>query len=84
MSEKFLKAAEEVKKLSLRQTKDAQYELYGLYKQVTDGDCTTRKPSVMMHMVQMKWKAWNKLRGLSKEEAEAEYIALVESLKSKE
>ena len=37
-----------------------------------------------MHMVQMKWKAWNKLRGLSKEEAEAEYIALVESLKSKE
>ena len=35
MSEKFLKAAEEVKKLSLRQTKDAQYELYGLYKQVT-------------------------------------------------
>jgi len=54
MSEKFLKAAEEVKKLSLRQTKDAQYELYGLYKQVTDGDCTTRKPSVMMHMVQEK------------------------------
>merc|ERR1719354_1544162 len=31
-------------------------------------------------MVQEKWKAWNKLRGLSKEKAEAEYIALVESL----
>jgi diazepam-binding inhibitor (GABA receptor modulating acyl-CoA-binding protein) len=31
-----------------------------------------------------KWEAWNTLKGKSQEDAEKEYIALVEELKSKD
>lgn len=31
-----------------------------------------------------KWEAWNNLKGKSQEDAEKEYIALVEELKSKD
>lgn len=37
----FLKAAEEVKTLTVRPTDDELLELYGLYKQVTVGDINT-------------------------------------------
>ena len=83
MSEEFLKAAEEVKKLAQMPSKDKVLELYGLYKQATDGDNNTRDPTIFFYKDQMKWKAWKKHWGMSKKKAEAEYIALVESLKSK-
>ena len=85
MSEEFLKAAEDVKKLSYRPSDNSMLELYGLYKQATNGDCTaTKAADTMSYLVQKKWDAWNQLKGLSKEEAEAKHIALVDLLKSKE
>ena len=83
MSEEFLKAAEEVKKLAQMPSNDTLSELYGLYKQATDGDNNKRDPTIFFYKDQMKWKAWKKHWGMSKKKAEAEYIALVESLKSK-
>eukprot|EP00795_Rhopilema_esculentum_P013974 gene13974-4937_t len=41
MSEAFQKAAEEVKNLAARPTDAEMLETYGLYKQVTVGDCNT-------------------------------------------
>jgi len=55
-------------------------QLYGLYKQGTEGDVTTEKPGFSDLVGRAKWEAWNKLQGVSREEAMQQYIDLVTSL----
>ncbi|KAI9307403.1 acyl-CoA-binding protein [Cunninghamella echinulata] len=52
-------------------------QLYGLYKQATEGDCTVPKPSSRDIVRLAKWKAWDQLRHLSPVEAQKQYIILV-------
>uniref|UniRef100_A0A3B3XZ48 Acyl-CoA-binding protein n=1 Tax=Poecilia mexicana TaxID=48701 RepID=A0A3B3XZ48_9TELE len=79
----FKKAAEEVK--VLRQTPDPgeMSAIYGLYKQATVGDVNTERPGIFDFTGKAKWDAWNAKKGLSKEEAMAAYVKLVEKLKEK-
>jgi diazepam-binding inhibitor (GABA receptor modulating acyl-CoA-binding protein) len=71
---KEIKAASNEEKLSL----------YKYFKQVKDGDCTTSKPTGMFEFeAKAKWDAWNSVKGTSKEDAQAAYIALVEQLLAK-
>ncbi len=58
----------------------ALLQLYGLYKQATEGDVATEKPGFSDLVGRAKWDAWNKLQGLSREEAMQQYIDLVTSL----
>ncbi|CAJ0631241.1 7444_t:CDS:2 [Entrophospora sp. SA101] len=53
---------------------EEKLEGYGLFKQATIGDNTTAKA---------KWKAWESRKGLSKEEAQKNYIELNEKLQKK-
>ncbi|WFD33509.1 acyl-CoA-binding protein (ACBP)/diazepam binding inhibitor (DBI)/endozepine (EP) [Malassezia cuniculi] len=53
-----------------------QLQMYGLYKQATEGDVTTAKPGIFDFAGRLKWDAWNKLKGTSKEDAEKEYIRI--------
>lgn len=78
-----LQQAEAVNKLPTRPSDDELLELYGLYKQATVGDNETEKPGMFDFKGKYKWEAWNKLKGLSQEEAEQKYIALVDELSSK-
>lgn len=78
----FLKA-EAVSNLPTKPTDDELLQLYGLYKQATIGDNTTTKPGVFDFKGKYKWEAWDKLKGLSQEEAEQKYIALVDELTAK-
>jgi len=55
-------------------------QLYGLYKQATEGDVTEDKPGFSDLVGRAKWDAWNKLQGLTREEAMQQYIDLVTSL----
>ncbi|XP_063965063.1 acyl-CoA-binding protein-like [Lytechinus pictus] len=82
MSEAFNKAAEEVKNLVNKPTDEEMLKVYSLYKQVTVGDCNTACPGFMDFKGKAKWNAWNGIKGKSKEDAETEYIALVEGLKT--
>ncbi|ODQ50908.1 putative acyl-coA-binding protein [Saitoella complicata NRRL Y-17804] len=82
-SAEFTKAAEEVKNLSKKPTDDELLCLYGLFKQATIGDNNTDKPGMFDLKGKYKWEAWNKLKGTSQEDAEKQYIALVEELKAK-
>ncbi|BFZ63715.1 acyl-CoA-binding protein (ACBP)/diazepam binding inhibitor (DBI)/endozepine (EP) [Saitoella coloradoensis] len=82
-SAEFTKAAEEVKNLSKKPTDDELLSLYGLFKQATIGDNNTDKPGMFDLKGKYKWEAWNKLKGTSQEDAEKQYIALVEELKAK-
>ena len=80
MSVEFQIAAEEVKKLNTKPSDADLLELYALYKQVIVGDCNTDRPGMLDLKGNAKWDAWNALKGMSKEEAQAKYIAKVQAL----
>ncbi|CAG9330633.1 unnamed protein product [Blepharisma stoltei] len=80
MSLKFAEACAEAKKLTL--TQDIQLLIYGLYKQATAGDCNIPPPSSMIDS--MKYQSWIMHLGKSKEQAEAEYISIIQASKSQE
>ncbi|KAA0191909.1 hypothetical protein HAZT_HAZT004726 [Hyalella azteca] len=48
---------------------------YGLYKQATEGPCTEPKPPFYQVIAGYKWRAWNSLGNISKEEAMEKYVA---------
>lgn len=79
----FEEKAEAVKNLPNKPSDAELLELYGLYKQATVGDNTTAKPGVFDFKGKYKWEAWEGRKGLSQEEAEQAYIALVDSLIAK-
>ncbi|OAD69794.1 hypothetical protein PHYBLDRAFT_9242, partial [Phycomyces blakesleeanus NRRL 1555(-)] len=60
-------------------TASERLNLYGLYKQATQGDCTQPKPSSRDVAECAKWKAWDRLQGLCPTDAQTFYVeALVE------
>ncbi|KAK9460310.1 acyl-CoA-binding protein [Lipomyces oligophaga] len=83
VSAEFEKAADSVQQLPNKPTDDELLKLYGLYKQATVGDNTTTKPGAFDFKGKYKWNAWNDLLGLSQEDAEKQYIELVETLVAK-
>jgi acyl-CoA-binding protein len=63
------------------QSNDNLLKLYSLYKQATEGDINIEKPTNMFDMVgNAKYNAWEKLKGIGKEEAMKNYINLVKEL----
>ncbi|KAK9448175.1 acyl-CoA-binding protein 2 [Limtongia smithiae] len=82
-SAEFQKAADTVQALKVKPDNDELLKLYGLFKQATVGDNETAKPGVFDLKGKYKWQAWTDLKGMSSEDAEKEYIALVESLVAK-
>lgn len=83
VSAAFEEKAEAVKNLPSKPSDTELLELYGLFKQATVGDNTTQKPGVFDFKGKYKWESWENQKGKSQEAAEAEYIALVESLIAK-
>lgn len=80
----FEQKAAEAKKLPSNVSQDDMLQLYGLYKQATVGDNTSdSRPGVFNLKGRYKWDAWEKLKGTSQEDAEQQYIALVDELLKK-
>ena len=82
MDEKFKKAAEDIKKITEISDDNLLY-LYGLYKQVTCGDCNITRPNFFDPKGQAKYDAWDGRKGLEKEKAQKKYINKVEHLLGK-
>ncbi|KAG0361317.1 Acyl-CoA-binding domain-containing protein 1 [Podila minutissima] len=55
-------------------------QLYALFKQATVGDINTTRPGFTDLKGKAKWDAWSEKKGLASDEAEKQYIALVEKL----
>ncbi len=55
-------------------------KLYALYKQGSLGDNDQARPGFSDPVARAKWDAWNGLKGVPRQEAMAQYIALVDSL----
>ncbi|MGW8250069.1 MAG: acyl-CoA-binding protein [Anaerolineales bacterium] len=82
LEERFQSAAEQVQKLPRRPDNETLLSLYALYKQATVGDITGKRPGFTDPAGRMKYDAWAKRKGLSKESAMGEYIDLVDKLVS--
>lgn len=75
----FDKACKSVKKLSDLSNQQL-LDLYGLYKQATEGDVSGSRPGMLDLKGRAKFDAWTKLKGTSKDKAMEKYAALVKKL----
>ena len=79
-SAEFELAAAKVKTPTESPSNENLLELYALFKQATVGDNNTERPGMFDLKGNAKWDAWTSKNGMSSEEAEKEYIALVAML----
>jgi diazepam-binding inhibitor (GABA receptor modulating acyl-CoA-binding protein) len=78
--EKFKEAQEKVKTLTSRPSNDTLLDLYALFKQGSVGDVQGKRPGMLDVKGRAKYDAWAKKKGLSKDDAQDKYVALVDSL----
>jgi len=76
----FEQAAIAVKSLPKKPDNDTLLQLYALYKQGSSGDVSGDKPGFFDFVATAKYEAWEKLAGLSLDDAKQKYIELVQKL----
>jgi diazepam-binding inhibitor (GABA receptor modulating acyl-CoA-binding protein) len=76
----FEKAAQEVQSLPKKPDNDTLLRLYALYKQATAGDAGGKRPGFTDPVGRAKYDAWEKIKGLSKDQAMQQYIDLADKL----
>ena len=79
----FTEAQDRVKKLTRRPSNAELLDLYGLYKQATEGDATGSRPGMLDMKGRAKFDAWTKRKGTTKDAAMEAYCALVDRLVKK-
>ena len=73
--------AEKIKTAGLTLSNEQKGKLYGLYKQATMGDNSVDKPGLLSGFeARGKWDSWEANKGMSKEDAEAAYVAFCKEL----
>jgi len=86
MSSAFQTAVADSKKLTSKPSNDDLLELYGLYKVATGEDITkAEQPGRFDLKGKAKKKAWQAVvdEGITAEQAQTRYVALVENMKTK-
>ena len=83
VADQFQDAKARVEKLPTRPSNDQLLDLYGLYKQATDGDVSGSRPGMLDLKGRAKYDAWAKRKGSSKDDAMKKYVALVDALEAK-
>lgn len=76
----FERAATAVKTLPEKPDNDTLLQLYALFKQGSCGDVSGEKPGFFDFVGMAKYEAWEKLKGLSEQDAQQRYIELVRKL----
>jgi acyl-CoA-binding protein len=77
---KFEDAAKRVQTLKSRPSNDVLLDLYALYKQGSAGDVEGKRPGMLDVKGRAKYDAWAKRKGMGKDQAKTEYVALVDRL----
>ena len=75
----FARAQQDIKSASSVGTSEL-LKLYGLFKQGTLGDASGKRPGMLDVKGRAKFDAWSELKGTSKEDAMAGYVAFVAKL----
>ncbi len=73
IEKKFKKYSEKIKTLETMSDANKLF-LYAHYKQSITGDNNLNKPFIFDRVEMEKWKAWNEIKGLSKNDAMLQYI----------
>ena len=81
LTEDFQNAGASSQQLTKRPSNEELLELYALYKQATDGDVSGDRPGGFDFKAIAKFDAWAEKKGLNKEQAMQNYVALVSKLK---
>jgi acyl-CoA-binding protein len=80
LNDAFENAQKDVKKLTNRPDDATLLKLYALYKQGSTGDVQGDKPGFFDFVGAAKYEAWEQLKGTSAEDAQQQYIDLVNKL----
>ncbi len=78
--QEFKDAQARVKTLTSRPGNDQLLKLYSLFKQATVGDVRGKRPGVFDMKGRAKFDAWAGNKGLAKDAAMTQYVALVNRL----
>lgn len=80
LESRFEQAQVDVKGLSAKPSNDTLLKLYSLFKQGTQGDVSGKRPGFTNPVGRAKYDAWAEMKGTSKDDAQQQYVDLVESL----
>ncbi len=84
LQERFEKAQVEVKALPSKPSNDDLLTLYALFKQATAGEASdAKKPGGFDFVGKAKYDAWQKLAGVSAEDAKLRYVDTVDALRNR-
>ncbi len=78
----FEQAAQAVQELPQRPDNQTLLQLYALYKQASAGDVSGARPGILDMTGRIKYDTWAKLKGMSNDQAMADYSALVSKLQA--
>lgn len=81
LQQEFDQAVTRSKELTKRPSNEELLQLYGLFKQATEGDVNGDRPGGFDFKGIAKYDAWAELKGKSADEAKKLYIALVTKLR---
>jgi acyl-CoA-binding protein len=82
LKDQFAAAKKRVEKLESRPSNAELLDLYGLYKQATEGDVSGPRPGMLDLQGRAKHDAWARRKGTSKDDAMKGYVALVVKLEA--
>ena len=77
INSRFERAAIVAKSLPQRPGNDTLLQLYALFKQGSAGDVSGEKPGFFDFVAAAKYEAWERLKGLSQNDARQQYVDLV-------
>lgn len=79
----FHQAVQDIQTFTKRPENEELLNLYGLFKQATEGDNPGSRPTGFDFKAIAKFDAWENQRGKTREQAMYEYVNLVADLKKK-
>ena len=82
LKDQFANAKSRVEKLKSRPSNEELLDLYGLYKQATEGDVAGARPGLLDLKGRAKYDAWSRKKGASTDDAMKGYVALVKKLEA--
>ena len=80
LQEQFEQSVQLIKTKTSHTSNEDLLIIYGLYKQIMQGDCTTPQPWAVQLEQRARWDAWFLHSGMNKNEAMQKYIKKVNDI----
>jgi diazepam-binding inhibitor (GABA receptor modulating acyl-CoA-binding protein) len=80
INSRFEQAGIAAKSLPEKPDNNTLLQLYAFFKQGSSGDVSGTKPGMFDFVAAAKYEAWERIKGLSQDDAKTQYIELVSKL----